>query len=36
MSNKSHKRFQWIGTEKEILRKLAQGSELVETSASIP
>ncbi|RLC68279.1 MAG: alpha/beta hydrolase [Chloroflexi bacterium] len=35
MSDKPHKRFQWIGTEKEILRKLAEGSELVETSAGV-
>jgi len=32
MSDKPHERFRWIGTGKEILRKLAEGSELAHTS----
>jgi pimeloyl-ACP methyl ester carboxylesterase len=35
MSDRPHSRFEWIGTEKEIIAKLAEGSELAETSAGI-
>ena len=32
MGAEAHKRFEWIGTEKEILKKLAEGSELADTA----
>lgn len=32
MNNKPHTRFRWIGTEKEIKQKLAQGSRIAETA----
>ena len=35
MHDDSHHRFKWIGTEKEITGKLAEGSELVETEKFI-
>ena len=35
MSDRPHSRFKWIGTEKEIIAKLAEGSELAETTAGI-
>ncbi len=35
MSDKPHKRFEWIGTEKEVITKLAEGSELARTSAGV-
>jgi len=35
MSDRPHSRFEWIGTENNIITKLAEGSELAETSAGI-
>jgi pimeloyl-ACP methyl ester carboxylesterase len=35
MSDKPHKRFEWIGTEKEVIKKLAEGSELADTPSGV-
>ena len=35
MSDKPHSRFEWIGTEKEILKKLTAGSELADTARGV-
>jgi pimeloyl-ACP methyl ester carboxylesterase len=35
MSDRPHSRFKWTGTEKETIKKLAEGSELAQTSAGI-
>jgi len=35
MGDKAHRRFEWIGTEKEVLDKLAGGSELADTARGV-
>ncbi len=35
MSDKPHKRFEWMGTEKEILEELKAGSELIDTAKGV-
>ncbi len=35
MSDTQHKRFEWIGTEKEILKKLTEGSEFADTAKGV-